>query len=192
MSHQANFLGYHEQAVNLARAAQRGTGGQATPTAMALFHAMEARGLAGCGDRAGVEAALLAAESWFERRTVENDPTWLRYFDRAELAAEFAHSYRDLGIADKAIEYGRIAVYEADPLYARSISFCQCVLAAGHLGAGDVEQGLALAQAAVDRISGLRSVRARAYVRDFLGRLTPYRSERAVAEFIQNASRLAP
>jgi hypothetical protein len=151
MSHQANFLGYHQQAVNLARAAQHGIGGHGTPTALALFHAMEARGLAGVGDRAGVERALLAAESWFERRTPENDPVWLRYFDRAELAAEFAHSYRDLGIASKAIEYGKIAVYDADDAYARSISFCQCVLAAGHLGAGDVEQGLVLAQTAVDR-----------------------------------------
>jgi tetratricopeptide (TPR) repeat protein len=191
MSHQANFLGYHEQAVNLARAAQRGTGGQATPTAMALFHAMEARALAGCGDRAGVEAALLAAESWFERRTVENDPVWLRYFDRAELAAEFAHSYRDLGLADKAIEFGRIAVYEADPFYARSISFCQCVLAAGHLGTGDVEQGLELARAAVDRIATLRSVRARAYVRDFLGRLQPFSGSRPVADFVHQANRVA-
>jgi tetratricopeptide (TPR) repeat protein len=191
MSHQAHFLGYHESAVNLARAAQRGSAGQATPTAMALFHAMEARALAGCGDRSGVEAALLSAESWFGRRTLENDPTWLQYFDAAELAAEFAHSYRDLGMADKAIEFGRIAVYDADPLYARSISFCQCVLAAGHLGAGEIEQGLELATTAVERITALRSVRARAYVQEFAQRLEPWRRDRSVAEFLERARRLS-
>jgi hypothetical protein len=35
MSHQANFLGYFDHAINLARAAQRGAAGHATPTAMA-------------------------------------------------------------------------------------------------------------------------------------------------------------
>jgi tetratricopeptide (TPR) repeat protein len=189
LSHQANFLGYHEHAANLARAAQRGAQGQATPTAMALFYAMEARALAGSGDRRGTEAALLAAESWFERRSPQNDPTWLRYFDRAELAAEFAHSYRDLGMADKAIEFGEIAVYEAEPLYVRSIAFCQCVLAAGHLGNGDLEQGLHLAESAVTAAGALRSVRSREYVRDFLGRLTPYRGQLLVADFVSRVER---
>lgn len=188
MSHQANFLGHQEQAVNFARAAQRGASDQATPTAMALFHAMEARALAGLGDRRGTEAALLSADRWFDRRSPENDPPWLRYFDGAELAAEFAHSYRDLGLADKTIEYGRIAVFDADPLYARSISFCQCVLAAGHLGAGDIEQGLALGAAGVMAAAELRSVRARAYVRDFLGRLAPVTNQAQVAEFVRQAS----
>lgn len=185
MSHQANFLGYHEQAANLARAAQRGAKGHATPTGMALFHAMEARGLAGARDRRGSEAALLAAERWFGRRSPENDPAWLRYFDGAELAAEFAHSYRDLGMADKAIEFGRIAVYEADPFYARSIAFCQCVLAAGHLGKGEVEQGLELAEQAVSGAAALR--RSRQYVRDFLTRLGPASGSRRVADFISRA-----
>ena len=189
MSHQANFLGHHEHAANLARAAQRGAQGQATPTAMALFHAMEARALAGAGDRHGTESALLTAELWFSRRSAENDPAWMRYFDDAELAAEFAHSYRDLGMPDKAIEFGKIAVYQADPLYVRSIAFCQCVLAAGHLGKGDVEQGLHLAEDAVTVAAGLRSVRSRQYVHDFLGRLAPYEQHRSVAEFVARVSR---
>jgi hypothetical protein len=148
---------------------------------------MEARGLAGLGDRRGTEAALLAAESWFAQRTPENDPIWLRYFDKAELAAEFAHSYRDLGMAKQAIEFGRIAVYEADPLYARSIAFCQCVLAAGHLGNGELEQGLELASAAVGSVASLRSVRAQQYVRDFVGRLQPKSNHPSVATFITQA-----
>lgn len=53
MSHQANFVGHHTQAVDLARAAQRGAKDHATSTAMALFHAMEARGLASLGDEKG-------------------------------------------------------------------------------------------------------------------------------------------
>lgn len=78
MSHQANFLGYHEHAANLAQAAQRGAQGRATPTTMAPFHAMEARALAGAGNRRGTEAALSAAEAWFARRSPQNDPAWMR------------------------------------------------------------------------------------------------------------------
>jgi hypothetical protein len=53
MSHQAHFLGYNEQALNLAQAAQRRAEGHATPTGMALFHAMEARACQrpSCGPR---------------------------------------------------------------------------------------------------------------------------------------------
>lgn len=188
MSHQAHFLGYHEQAANLARAAQRGAQGHATPTGMALFYAMEARALAGSGDRQGTEAALIAAESWFDRRSPENDPPWLRYFDAAELAAEFAHSYRDLGLADKAIEFGQVAVNDADPLYARSIAFCRCVLAEGHLATGDVEQCLALAEVAAAGAGLLRSERSREYMRDFVRRLAPFRQHHEVAEFTERVT----
>src|SRR5262249_34939314 len=52
MSHQANYLGNHAQAVQLARAAQEGSRGAATATTMAMFLAMEARGHAGNGDDA--------------------------------------------------------------------------------------------------------------------------------------------
>ncbi|SEM91562.1 hypothetical protein [Nonomuraea pusilla] len=71
MSHQANYLGHYGAAVNLARAARMGADGAATPTAMALFHAMEARALASQGDEA---RALGEAEPWFERRVPEDDP----------------------------------------------------------------------------------------------------------------------
>ena len=190
MSHQANFLGLHDHAANLARAAQRGARSHATPTAMALFHAMEARALAGRGDRRGCEAALVEADRWFEQRSPENDPSWMRYFDAAELAAEFSHSYRDLGMWDRAVEHGLVAAYDADPLYARSISFCRMVLVAGHVGGGEVEQGVTLALAAVQGVTGLRSARVREYLRELSARLDPYRRHQLVAEFHAQVDRL--
>jgi hypothetical protein len=65
------------------------------------------------------------------------------------------------------------------------------LLAAGHLGTRDVEQGLELTRAAVDRIATLRSVRARAYVHDFLGRLEPFSGSRPVADSIHQANPIA-
>jgi hypothetical protein len=127
---------------------------------------------------------LIAADSSFARRVRADDPAWLHFFAAAELAAEFAHSYRDLGMAGKAIEHGPIAVEDADPLYARCIACCRVVLAAGTLGTGNVEHGLALAEPGVAAAAGFRSVRARAYVRDFARRLAPLSGHPAVADFL--------
>ncbi|MEH1125029.1 hypothetical protein [Micromonospora sp. CPCC 206061] len=187
MSHQANYLGHYEHAVNLARAAQRGAHSAATPTAMTLFYAMEARGLANMGQRAACEHALDQAENWFSRRIPENEPEWLQYFDAAELAAEFAHCYRDLGDAPRAIEYAGLAIDTHDPMYVRSISFCRTVLATGHVARGEIEQGIALADMVLSTTSALRSGRCVSYVRDFVGRLQPYVKSAEVAEFCERA-----
>jgi hypothetical protein len=72
--------------------------------------------LAGLGDRRGTETALLAAESWFAKRTPENDRVWLRYFDKAELAAEFAHSYRFLRSGPALVVWGTGAGRRAIPI----------------------------------------------------------------------------
>jgi tetratricopeptide (TPR) repeat protein len=192
MSHLANFRGYANDAINLARAAQTGARDHATPTAMALFHAMEARALANRGDRRDCERALTEAERWFAHRVADQDPIWLRYFDQAELAAEFAHSYRDLGVASKAIEYAKLAVDQHEPLYARSILFCRTVLATGYLGQGDIEQGLAHAEQAAQASGALRSGRCVAYLHDFMARLTPFRKHKPVAEFVERVGSALP
>ncbi|MGV4923796.1 MULTISPECIES: hypothetical protein [unclassified Streptomyces] len=44
LSHQANYLGNHTQAINLARAAIEGAEGKATPRAMSMYSAMEGPG----------------------------------------------------------------------------------------------------------------------------------------------------
>lgn len=168
LSHQAHFLGQNTQAIRLAQAAQQGARGQVSATAMAIFCSMEARGRAALGDRRGVEQSRAQAESWFERRSIENDSQWVRYFNAAELAAEFAHCYRDLGVANAAAELGRLAVSEADPRYRRSIAFATFVRAAGLVRGGSVDEGLAAARVAMETSASLRSTRLRAYADEFV------------------------
>ncbi|MFH8389329.1 sporulation protein [Streptomyces sp. NPDC018036] len=79
LSHQANYLGNHAQAIQLARAAVEGAKGRATPRAMALNSAMESRALANRGDRIGAGRAMNEAERHFEHgarrpRAVAPDP----------------------------------------------------------------------------------------------------------------------
>ena len=99
MSHQATYTGRFAEAANLARAARTGTTGIATATLTAHFHTMEARALARLGDAKTCDRALAEAVREFERRRPRDDPDWIRYFDEAELAAEFGHCLRDLGRA---------------------------------------------------------------------------------------------
>ncbi|GGO67081.1 hypothetical protein [Nonomuraea cavernae] len=183
MSHQANYLGHYGMAVNLARAARMGADGAATPTAMALFNAMEARALASQGDEAGCCRALGGAERWFERRNSEDDPVWLTYFDEAELAAEFAHCFRDLGHHHRARDRVLESVTLSESLYVRSLSFVRTILATSHVAGGDLEQGIAVAREVVATVADLRSTRTRRYVQEFMKQLARYGNDPLVREF---------
>lgn len=183
MSHQANYLGHFREAADLAIAAQRGAAQASTPTGIALFHAMEARALASQGDEAGCTQALSAAERAFSRRDPTEDPTWLKYFDEAELAAEFAHCFRDLGHPAKAREYVLHSVSKSESLYVRSLSFVRTILATSEVQEGNLDQALVHAQDVVETATDLRSARTRRYVREFDDTIAPYSDDKRVAEF---------
>lgn len=183
MSHQANYLGQHHRAVELARAAQDGARGQATPTTMALFHAMEARALAVLGEEVACTSALTTAERFLAQGNPDNDPEWIRFFDAAELHAEFAHCFRDLGHAELAVEHAERSIQESDTIYVRSLSFCRTVLATAHLQRHDLEQALEVARGVVDTAARLRSRRIVTYLDDFRARLKPNSADPHVQRF---------
>ncbi|WP_328363053.1 sporulation protein [Streptomyces sp. NBC_00445] len=74
LSHQANYLGNHTQAIQLARAAVEGAKGRATPRAMSNYSAMEARALSNAGDGIAAARAMKEAERHFERADTGEDP----------------------------------------------------------------------------------------------------------------------
>lgn len=184
MSHQANFLGHYDRAVHLARAAAHGAAGHATASVMALTHAMEARALASQGNELETAAALVAAESWLSRRDPESEPEWIRYFDEAELHAEFAHCFRDLGKPDQAAEHAAAALDKHESVYVRSLSFCRTVLATAHMQAGEVEHAVSLARSVVDTAADLRSFRVIAYLDTFCEKLAAIPSNAASRGFL--------
>lgn len=171
MSHQANFLGHYQQAVNLARGAAHIAGGVATPTTMALFHAMEARGLASLGDQNQTIHALGAAEDHLSRGRSDDDPDWIRYFDESELHAEYAHCYRDLGQGRQAMKYATASLSEVDGLYVRSALFVRTVYATAQLHEREVEEAVSVASDVADAVAHLNSHRLVCYVKDFHQRL---------------------
>jgi hypothetical protein len=186
MSHQATFLGHYQDAVNLARAACSGTQRIATPSLTAHFYAMEARALARLGDTRGCERALADAVSLFERRNPDNDPEWFRYFDDAELAAEFGHCYRDVGRHSAAVRYAAQSI--GGTCGDRSDFFVTMVVADAQLQAGEAEQACLAALDALRLGEQLKSARCVRYLRDFRERLSSTASPAAVHEFQAQAA----
>lgn len=175
MSHQANFLGHFQHALHLARAAvHHGTLGCATPGVMAMFHAMEARALASQGRGRDVARALSTAESWMTKRVATHEPAWAWFFDSAELHAEFAHCYRDLGNPRLTQLHAAASITESETDFVRSLSFCRTVLATGHLLDNDLDQSTSIASHVIDTAAHLNSYRVISYLDDFRTRLTGF------------------
>ncbi|MEU9111939.1 hypothetical protein AB0D04_09135 [Streptomyces sp. NPDC048483] len=167
LSHQANCLGNHAQAIQFARAAVEGAKGRATPRAMANYSAMEARAYANAGDSIGAGRAMNAAERHVERADTGEDPEWLGYFNSAELKGELCHCFRDLKMRRESIEAAQRAVDETDPEYARTLGFCRMVLAQSQLLNGELEGAVQTASLAVDGRDTLQPSRFQRYVTDF-------------------------
>lgn len=183
LSHQANYLGNHAQAAQLARAAVEGAKGRATPRAMALNSAMEARALSNAGDPIGAGRAMNEAERYFERADTAEDPAWLGYFDSAELMGELCHCFRDLKMRRESVEHAQRAVNDTDPKYARTLGFCRMVLAQSQLLNGELEAAVTTASLAVDGGDSLQSARFQRYVTDFQTEVSAHSTNPTVAAF---------
>lgn len=183
LSHQANFLGYFTDAVHLARAAVHGATGSATPTAMSQFHAMAGRALASQGNEREATSALLAAEDWLNKSEPDNDPDWIWFFDQAELHAEFAHCFRDLGNSEMANHHAATSIDVSKDEFVRSLSFCRSVLATSHLLANDLDQAVHVAMGVVDTAAHLKSYRVVSYLNEFRQKLGEQASSSAGRTF---------
>ncbi|MFF4402156.1 sporulation protein [Streptomyces sp. NPDC001480] len=188
LSHQANYLGHHAQAIQLARAAVEGAKGRATPRAMSNYWAMEARALSNAGEKVGAARAMNEAARHFEQADSADDPAWLGYFDEAELTGEFCHCFRDLRMRREAVEQAQRAVDSTDPAYARTLGFCRMVLAQSQLINGELEAAVATASLAVDGGDSLQSSRFQRYVTDFQAEVSPHAAHPAVVAFNEKVS----
>ncbi|MFE5819048.1 sporulation protein [Streptomyces sp. NPDC056479] len=183
LSHQANYLGNHAQAIQLARAAGEGAKGRATPRALSNYSAMEARALSNAGDGIAAARAMKEAERHFERAATGEDPAWLGYFDEAELMGELCHCFRDLKMRREAVAQAQRAVDSTDPKYARTLGFCRMVLAQSQLLNGELEAAVTTASLAVDGGDSLQSTRFQRYVTDFQREVSVHVANPTVAAF---------
>ena len=183
MSHLAASLGNPREIAQLARAAQEGARGVATPTAMSLFYVAEARGHALLGDVRSCESVAGRAAEAMEHSRPEEDPDWIGHFDRAYLADELAHCHRDLEQPMQSARYAEEALKTHPETRVRRRAVDLVLLATAQLQLHDLDQACETGARAVELMSGLRSARGAEYLDDFRRRLEPYREQRAVREF---------
>ncbi|MGW7681447.1 hypothetical protein ACWGID_11950 [Kribbella sp. NPDC054772] len=187
MSHQANYLGEHQDAVDLARAASLGAGGTATPRVRSMYAAMEARGLAGLGNKRACLKAMKLAESVFSAGAEVDEPDWIAYFDRAELHDELAHCFTALRAPRDAEQNAHVALAQSTDLHPRSRTFCRISLATSYLDAGDVPRACEIAEDALSTAGRIKSARVRSYVRTFDRRLQSFGAQRSITGFRDRA-----
>ncbi|OEV07143.1 transcriptional regulator [Streptomyces nanshensis] len=186
MSHLTASLGNPREAAQLARAAQEGARGHATPRTEAMFCVAEARGHALLGDvRACLEAAG-RAQSAMERAVAgdpSDDPVWISHFGRAYLADELAHCHRDLRRPREAAELAgeSLAGHPADRVRRRAIG--TFLLASAQLEKRELEHACHTGANGMELLSTLRSGRGAEYLQDFRRRLVPFVKEPVVREF---------
>ncbi|SDL15793.1 transcriptional regulator [Streptomyces indicus] len=191
MSHLAAQLGNPREIAQLARAAQEGARGRVTPRAEAMFHAAEARGHALLGDARTTHLVISRAEGAMERADAGtgggsesgDDPVWIRHFDRAYLADELAHCYRDLGQAEEAERAAREALDGLPESRVRRRAIGLVLLASAQVQRRAVEEACHTGMRAVELLGSLRSNRGAEYLEDLQGRLEPFREEAVVREF---------
>ncbi|GAB2814298.1 hypothetical protein GCM10022221_10170 [Actinocorallia aurea] len=188
MSHQANYLGEHREALTLARAASQAVQGHDAPLLQAQFSAMQARAAAKIPtERSACLAALAEAERAFERHRSGEEPHWISYFDACELADEFAHCFRDLELPTEAHRYIRQCLDAESDDYARSRTFSRIVLATSLLAQGELDEACRIAATALPRIRQTSSVRCVTYLRDLHDRMLPYGDHSAVRGLFEQA-----
>ncbi|NYI07482.1 DNA-binding protein NsdB [Allostreptomyces psammosilenae] len=105
-------LGRGDEAIDLVRLAQEGSGEQATPETKAMLHTIEAWAQASLGHYQACRRTLGQAEELFvatDRGTER--PNWMQFFDEADLHGMEALAYRTLAETDPA--HARQATAEA-------------------------------------------------------------------------------
>ncbi|GLF97290.1 tetratricopeptide repeat protein [Streptomyces yaizuensis] len=185
MSHLAAQLGNPREIAQLARAAQEGARGHVTPRAEAMFYAAEARGHALLGDARTCQTVAGRASAALERAepATGDDPDWIAHFDRAYLADELAHCYRDLGQGEAAARQATDALEGHPESRARRRAIGLVLLASAQVQQREVEQACHTGTRAVELLGRLRSTRGAEYLEDLQQRLEPYADEPAVREF---------
>ncbi|MCD0452500.1 hypothetical protein LO762_25425 [Actinocorallia sp. API 0066] len=191
MSHQANYLGEHTEALTFARAATQAIHDRPSALLEAQFAAMQARAAAAIpGRESECLSALATAEAAFIRHRPCEGPEWIAYFDESELSDEFAHCFRDLNRPAEARRYAMQCLDAETADYSRSRTFSRLVLAAALLSQNELEEACVVVTAALPRIQETGSTRCRTYLRDLRTRLNTHADHPDVRELMIHISRV--
>jgi tetratricopeptide (TPR) repeat protein len=174
MSQQALNCDQPHEALHLARAAHDDIAlSSTTPAVRALAYAAEARACARLYEKGDTHAAsacrqaILSAERELNSSGLDNEPDWISYFDRPELAAEIAHSLITIGDTTAALPLLDEALSGKNDSRARDRLFCHLNLATAYIKSEDLDAALAVAETAIPAAQRVMSTRVRSRFRHF-------------------------
>lgn len=161
MSFQATLAGHHQEAIALIDAAEEKTKHAATPRLRALLASRKSRAYAMAGNASACCRALNEAERQLDATTPQGaEPDWIYFFDEAELAAQAAACWVDLGQPAKARPLIDNALGSMSPQYIRDRTIYHVRSAEAHLHAHDLELACNDLHTAVDLAGRTGSVRS--------------------------------
>jgi tetratricopeptide (TPR) repeat protein len=187
MSHLASHLGQPEEAIEMARQGQAALHtGPANPGLEARLLALEARGLAGQGDKdvAGCVQLLLCAEKALENTPAEPTSPWVSQFDEGSLASEATRCMRRLGDLDEARRQAERIVALRPSHRTRSRAFGQLALAAILIAQGKPDEACGIARDVPEATQSLGSFLVIGQLLRVQRLLQPHHHNTVVADFL--------
>jgi transcriptional regulator with XRE-family HTH domain len=192
LGHLALHCGHPDIALMWAQKARAGLGSAASPATRAAVTAVSARALARMGREAEATVELMTCERLLERSIPDDEPEWIRYFDRAYLSDEIAHCLHDLGRPTSARSQAEVALNGVSASRVRRLGIDATLLASAWLQTGEVEQACAVAREAAGYTARTSSGRCRARLAVLLIDLSAYRSSPCVADLTQFVREVLP
>lgn len=197
LSAQARYLGYPQQALDLAQAGRRGRYSNANSlTKCYLSEARAHAWLVRHGDPSSRRPCLHAlgrAEDSLSRARGNTDASSTGVLDEGKLATEKAHAYLDLGFhapgswAGEAHDWAQTALDIRESGFTRGRSLAKLTLSRAHLQRSDLAAACTLGEEVLDEIRGLASTHPAGYIREFQDELKPYATDAKVRSFNDKA-----
>jgi hypothetical protein len=199
MARQCLYLGDFDNALELLRIAH-GADDELPATGKAMLNGVRARAYAARGDQRETDRFVGLAEDDFSRSQPGADPSWIAWFDEAELNGETGHAYFALAVdqgnrADEAAGRLTSAAEQHGPDQARSKALALTKLSKVRMvqrDPGAAEDGAAIAMRSLDLYDRLQSPRVRDDLVSLRPLIRPHRHLPALAELDERLIRLGP
>ncbi|MTK05400.1 helix-turn-helix transcriptional regulator [Micromonospora sp. CP22] len=168
---QFQHLRHNHDALATIRLAHDALGSEATPALLAMLRGTEAASLAALGEHSAATTALQHASGHFEDIDPDQEPAWMRFYERGELLAQYGRVHRDLARhdhrhADTAVEWTQAAISTFGPQNVRSTVLNKIGLCSALALAGEPDQAVAVGTDVIHHERHLTSRRVRDRVRN--------------------------
>ncbi|WFE44759.1 XRE family transcriptional regulator [Verrucosispora sp. WMMD1129] len=192
---QLQHLRHNLDALAALQLARGQLGSQATPAVNSLLLGAEAASLAALGDHRAAERALAESSSQFERICPEREPSWMAFYDRGELLAQYGRVYRDKARQDKkhgsaAVRFVTDAIDAFGPGNVRSSLLNEVGLCSALFLADEPEQALTVGRRVLFNAESVSSARVIDRVNNLRRDLTRHHGLPDVAAFAQDLATL--